>query len=134
MKFTNILKGDVMKTILAVLVILGFAGQVFAGDAKGELDKATDCNTHTGTSFDGNKEKRGTVDTEMKQPVSKVPDSVESFSIEESIHLQDNIKLAGGCSDACKYNYDQCMRGCDGAGSCGNQCQRNYEGCMGGCR
>lgn len=123
-----------MKTILAVLVILGFAGQVFASDAKGEFGKATVGKTHTGASFDRNKEKRGTVDTEMKQSVSKMPCSVESFSTEESLHLQDHIKLAGGCSDACKWNYDQCMRGCDGAESCGNQCQRNYEGCMGGCR
>ena len=123
-----------MKTILAILVILGVAGQVFAGDAKGELDKLTDGKTHTGTSFDGNTKKCSTVDTEMKQPVSKVPCSVESFCTEETVQLQEHIKLAGGCSDACKYNYDQCMRGCDGAESCGNQCQRNYDGCMGGCR
>jgi hypothetical protein len=44
------------------------------------------------------------------------------------------IILAGGCSDACQSNYNQCMRGCDGATQCGQQCRRNYDGCKAGCR
>ena len=39
-------------------------------------------------------------------------------------------QLADGHSDACKANYDQCMKACDGMTSCSNQCQTNYNGCM----
>lgn len=30
----------------------------------------------------------------------------------------------------CKANYDQCIKGCDGAASCSNQCMTNYNGCL----
>jgi len=46
----------------------------------------------------------------------------------------ERIRTAGGCSDACRSNYNQCMRACDGARSCSEQCKRNYEGCMDGCK
>ena len=42
-----------------------------------------------------------------------------------------HVRLADGHSDACKANFDQCMKGCSGATSCSNQCQTNYNGCMG---
>jgi len=44
---------------------------------------------------------------------------------------KDNMtRLADAHSDACDYNYAQCMNGCDGASGCEGQCQANYEGCM----
>jgi hypothetical protein len=39
-------------------------------------------------------------------------------------------QLADQHADNCKANYDQCMKGCNGATSCSNQCQTNYNGCM----
>ena len=30
----------------------------------------------------------------------------------------------------CQDNYNQCMRGCDGAASCSNQCKVNLDGCL----
>ena len=33
-------------------------------------------------------------------------------------------------ADNCKYNYDQCVKGCDGASSCERQCKENYDKCM----
>jgi predicted lipoprotein with Yx(FWY)xxD motif len=39
-------------------------------------------------------------------------------------------RLADAHSDACDYNYSQCMDGCGGASGCESQCQTNYEGCM----
>ena len=32
-------------------------------------------------------------------------------------------------ADICQANYDQCIKGCDGAQSCSNQCQANKDGC-----
>ena len=32
-------------------------------------------------------------------------------------------------ADICQANYDQCIKGCDGAVSCSNQCQVNKDGC-----
>ena len=40
-------------------------------------------------------------------------------------------RLADAHADACVYNYNQCMSGCDGASGCEGQCQANYDGCMG---
>jgi len=40
------------------------------------------------------------------------------------------LRLADGHSDACKWNYDNCMKGCDGATQCSNQCRVNYDKCM----
>ncbi len=34
-------------------------------------------------------------------------------------------------ADICQANYDQCIKGCDGATSCSNQCQVNKDGCNG---
>ena len=31
----------------------------------------------------------------------------------------------------CLNNYNQCLKGCDGATSCNNQCLTNYNGCLG---
>jgi hypothetical protein len=39
------------------------------------------------------------------------------------------IVLAGSPA-ICKANYDQCMKGCDGAAQCSNQCMVNYNGCL----
>jgi hypothetical protein len=33
-------------------------------------------------------------------------------------------------SDACLANYNQCIKGCDGATSCSKQCKTNYDDCM----
>ena len=33
-------------------------------------------------------------------------------------------------ADVCLANYNQCMKGCDGAASCSKQCKVNYDGCM----
>ena len=33
-------------------------------------------------------------------------------------------------ADVCMANYNQCMKGCDGAASCSKQCKVNYDGCM----
>jgi len=44
--------------------------------------------------------------------------------------MRSFLKLADGHSDACKANYDQCMKACDGMTSCSNQCMTNYNGCM----
>lgn len=35
-----------------------------------------------------------------------------------------------GSPAVCKANYDQCIRGCNGAAQCSNQCQVNYNGCL----
>jgi len=33
-------------------------------------------------------------------------------------------------ADACRWNRDNCLKGCAGATSCSNQCVTNYEKCM----
>jgi hypothetical protein len=33
-------------------------------------------------------------------------------------------------TDACVYNYNQCVNGCGGASGCETQCKANYDGCM----
>jgi hypothetical protein len=33
-------------------------------------------------------------------------------------------------ADACAYNRDVCLKGCNGATSCSNQCWTNYNNCM----
>jgi hypothetical protein len=38
--------------------------------------------------------------------------------------------VVAGSPAVCKANYDQCMKGCDGASSCSNQCMTNYNGCL----
>ena len=38
--------------------------------------------------------------------------------------------LADTHSDLCLANYNQCLKGCDGATSCTNQCAVNYNGCL----
>ena len=40
------------------------------------------------------------------------------------------IVLTDGHSDQCLANYNQCMKGCDGATSCSDQCKTNYDNCM----
>jgi len=39
------------------------------------------------------------------------------------------LRLAGS-PEVCKGNYDQCIKGCDGAQQCSNQCLVNYNGCL----
>jgi hypothetical protein len=31
---------------------------------------------------------------------------------------------------ACQWNYNNCMKGCDGMAQCSNQCMTNYNNCM----
>jgi hypothetical protein len=57
-----------------------------------------------------------------------------SSSQDDAVSINQRLILAGGCSDACRSNLNQCLRGCDGAQSCSEQCRRNYDGCMSGCR
>jgi hypothetical protein len=38
--------------------------------------------------------------------------------------------VLAGSPAVCKANYDQCMKGCDGAAQCSNQCMVNYNGCL----
>jgi hypothetical protein len=38
---------------------------------------------------------------------------------------------AGGNAQACLDNYNNCMKGCDGAAQCSNQCKVNYNKCLG---
>jgi len=45
-------------------------------------------------------------------------------------YAKDTTRLADAHSDACDYNYSECMNGCGGASGCEGQCQTNYEGCM----
>ena len=40
------------------------------------------------------------------------------------------FRLADSHSDACLWNYNTCMKGCDGATSCSNQCKTNYDNCL----
>jgi hypothetical protein len=47
-----------------------------------------------------------------------------------ALEKSNMTRLADAHSDACDYNYAQCMDGCDGASGCEGQCQANYEGCM----
>jgi hypothetical protein len=44
--------------------------------------------------------------------------------------LQKYLRLADAHSEACVYNYNECMNGCGGASGCEGQCQANYDGCM----
>ncbi len=36
----------------------------------------------------------------------------------------------GGHDQLCLDNYNQCIKGCDGATSCSQQCKVNYDKCM----
>jgi len=38
---------------------------------------------------------------------------------------------AGGNAQACLDNYNQCLKGCDGATQCSNACKDNYNRCLG---
>jgi 3-methyladenine DNA glycosylase Tag len=40
------------------------------------------------------------------------------------------IGMTDDHADACAYNRDVCLKGCDGATSCSNQCWINYNNCM----
>ncbi len=46
-----------------------------------------------------------------------------------SYMLQITPAAAQSHADICQANYDQCIKGCDGATSCSNQCQVNKDGC-----
>jgi hypothetical protein len=56
--------------------------------------------------------------------------TVSSAFAQGTITHQSAVRLADAHEDACVYNYNQCMNGCDGAQSCEGQCQTNYDGCM----
>jgi len=43
---------------------------------------------------------------------------------------RSTIRLADTHSDACLWNYNNCLKGCDGAASCSSQCKVNYDGCL----
>jgi len=40
------------------------------------------------------------------------------------------IGMTDAHADACAYNRDVCLKGCNGATSCSNQCLVNYQKCM----
>jgi hypothetical protein len=40
------------------------------------------------------------------------------------------IGMMDAHADACRWNRDNCLKGCDGATSCSNQCWTNYNKCM----
>src|SRR5271166_3227327 len=41
------------------------------------------------------------------------------------------VGMTDAHADACRWNRDNCLKGCDGATSCSNQCWTNYNKCMG---
>ena len=55
-----------------------------------------------------------------------------SYKIQAPRAGQTKIRplLLAGSPAICKANYDQCMKGCDGAAQCSNQCMVNYNGCL----
>jgi hypothetical protein len=48
------------------------------------------------------------------------------FPARSSLH----VMAADTHADQCIANYNQCMKGCDGAASCSKQCKVNYDKCM----
>lgn len=50
--------------------------------------------------------------------------------VSASFAKETMTKLADAHTDACVYNYTQCMNGCGGASGCEGQCKANYDGCM----
>jgi len=55
-----------------------------------------------------------------------------SYKVQAPLTAQIKIRplVLAGSPAVCKANYDQCMKGCDGAAQCGNQCMVNYNGCL----
>jgi hypothetical protein len=56
--------------------------------------------------------------------------AVASPAMAQGTALHKYLRLADAHSEACVYNYNQCMNGCGGASGCEGQCQANYDGCM----
>lgn len=61
-------------------------------------------------------------------------DYVQDNSYKTQAHQTGLTKVRplrfAGSPAVCKANYDQCMKGCDGAAQCSNQCMVNYNGCL----
>jgi hypothetical protein len=63
--------------------------------------------------------------------------SVQAEIFDNDYQMQTQIQqlrknrtiIFAGDPAICKANYDQCIKGCDGAVSCSNQCMTNYNGC-----
>jgi hypothetical protein len=55
-----------------------------------------------------------------------------SYGIQTPLTAQTKIRplVLAGSPAVCKANYDQCMKGCNGAAQCSNQCMVNYNGCL----
>jgi hypothetical protein len=68
----------------------------------------------------------------MKKSILQVFAVVLALSATTSLGLAKDTmtRLADAHTDACVYNYNQCMNGCGGASGCEGQCQANYDGCM----
>ena len=64
--------------------------------------------------------------------------SAQAGNINNDYRMQTQVQqlrksraiILAGDPAICKANYDQCLRGCDGAVSCSNQCMTNYNGCL----
>ena len=115
-----------MKSVLfALLAIL--AVSAFGDEAMHSVVNSYIASNATGSSY------ASLTKNQQNCIVPKAIYCAPNMPLHNEVQSSDHIKLASGCTDACKYNYNQCMQGCGGASSCSSQCQRNYDGCMSGC-
>jgi hypothetical protein len=111
MKFSSLLNSSRVVTILS-LAVLGFA-----------LITSISIASHHRNMAAASSQARSSSQSESGVRATLVNYTYETASPE-------TIIWADGHSDQCLANYNQCMKGCDGATSCSKQCKVNYDNCM----
>ena len=96
-----------MKKLTILLTILSLAAISFAF--------ATSASTAQGDRIAGDK------------ATASAPGSFDASGLTQG---DQAIALPDAHADACRWNRDNCLKGCDGATSCSNQCWTNYNNCM----
>jgi hypothetical protein len=52
-------------------------------------------------------------------------------AVTAGVALITTASAGGGNPQMCLANYNQCLKGCDGATQCSNACKVNYDQCIG---
>ena len=112
--------GSVCVLSLTVVLLLGLSAPAVAGNWKTLVTMPTpEANSQIGA-------------TNSVLPVAEGASVGTTDNLQASSNLKNTfISLeTDGHADLCLANYNQCMKGCDGATSCSNQCKVNYDACM----
>lgn len=102
-----------MKPLSTLLTILSLAAISFAFAANTSIEKSP---RNTGDAVTASAQ----ASLPAQSVVSERYDAVSS----------QTVGFTDAHADACRWNRDNCLKGCAGATSCSNQCLDNYNRCM----